>query len=407
LIVRLPDFDRLPENPPAPRRPDADEAPRPDVFANELHRASTPPPARRPEPVRPDEPETNEPQKTAPRSAKTPPRKPRHDDHDPPPQTPTQTATPTAPAPAPATATVTPTATATATVTAAVAATDATTPSPPAAEPTEAAASTLLEVANAIPDSPTAPAAPSAASAPSAPSATAKPDNPLAAAIDDAQQVSVTIALSGGGGSAAPNTSSNGASPDGNGGSSSGNHAADALLSMRLGTLVRPIVRAGGLARIDGDATSLLAAPRSELHAAPPRVALPTLPIERPDQTEPTDPAAQPGHHRADLTVGDGDQKIVVSVMASEHQVRVHARAVTVDETAALRAGVDELRGSLKKQGLELAYLGAETMGGRASQEQGPGRGPQRDTAETRGTPSSMTPEDSEETARPDVRVLA
>jgi hypothetical protein len=188
--------------------------------------------------------------------------------------------------------------------------------------------------------------------------------------------------------------------------------ASDAVTKLRLGspTKVAP-TRTSSSGGSDGNETPPILAPdragtsdRFETAGAgAPTMTARASALDAPD---PVDPAATPGQHRADLTIGDGDQRIVVSILASEHQVRVHARTATGDDTAAMRAGADELRGALRKHGLELAYLNAETKGGGTTTE----RGPQRDTQENR-QPSqerrATESRDPAESPRSDVRVLA
>jgi hypothetical protein len=141
---------------------------------------------------------------------------------------------------------------------------------------------------------------------------------------------------------------------------------------------------------------------------------LPTQHAAALDIPDPVDPATAPGQHRADITIGEGQHRIVVSVLASEQQVRVHARTASGDDTSALRAGADELRGALRKHGLELAYLNAETSDrGSTATGSGPQRDAQKDQTQTastsreRRTTENPEPASGAETKRSDVRVLA
>ena len=188
---------------------------------------------------------------------------------------------------------------------------------------------------------------------------------------------------------------------------------ADALLSLRLGAPVRPLARG----RTEAAATALWTSAGSTATErttsagstpALPRATPADITAEATMAAETADPATKPGPHRADLTVGEGDKRIVVSVMANDHQVRVHARAASGDETAALRAGADELRGALRRQGLELTYLGAETTGGQSPSGRGADREPDRGRPQPSETGKKTSSQDEgTEAARPDVRVLA
>ena len=193
--------------------------------------------------------------------------------------------------------------------------------------------------------------------------------------------------------------------------------ASDAVTKLRLGSQTKAAAARATSTGSDGSETPPIFGPGgTELSdrvdsAAPAPTTATAGRASALDVPDPVDPAATPGQHRADITIGEGDRRIVVSVLATEHQVRVHARAATGDDTAAMRAGADELRGALRKHGLELAYLGAETRGGgSAATERGPDRGPEPDSQDNRkASQERRTTEnqDPPESPRSDVRILA
>jgi hypothetical protein len=94
---------------------------------------------------------------------------------------------------------------------------------------------------------------------------------------------------------------------------------------------------------------------------------------------------------RADLVLGEGVERIALSITAGDHHVRVAARLVDEVAAAAFRAGQDDLRAALRRQGLELSGMsvdhGSSGRHGTAGHERS-----SDGTRERRGTPEDKAP---------------
>jgi hypothetical protein len=110
------------------------------------------------------------------------------------------------------------------------------------------------------------------------------------------------------------------------------------------------------------------------------------------------------GAQRAELVVGEGDERISLRVIADAHHVRVEAAAASPALAQALTAGTGELRAELARHGLALAAFIAEsgdtpTGGGE--------RGPSSDPEPEPPGIDDRTPTNGAEGARLGVRAVA
>ncbi len=134
--------------------------------------------------------------------------------------------------------------------------------------------------------------------------------------------------------------------------------------------LMRTVAAVGGAEGAGGEGQAPIAV---EVKATEARGAAPAAAARdaaRPDALAAAEEAAEilntrgwQGTARADLVVGDGDERVRLSILASEHHVRVSAHAAGEEMAQAMRAGTDELRDALRRQGLDLTRVVIEGGG--------------------------------------------
>ena len=124
--------------------------------------------------------------------------------------------------------------------------------------------------------------------------------------------------------------------------------------------------------------------------------------------TPPLPTTAHVGSARANVTIGEGADRVTVTIAATQHHVRVAAAAATPEMANALQRGAGELREQLRQHGLNLSELSAGTQGDSSSQ---PRPEQERQAPESRpSTPAAKAasePETTTRAPRAGVRVVA
>jgi hypothetical protein len=122
--------------------------------------------------------------------------------------------------------------------------------------------------------------------------------------------------------------------------------------------------------------------PAGELAPPAPGAAAPTPPAD-------DDPLRQArlGAGRAELVLGDGDDRLTLRISAGARHVRIEAVAASAELATAFAAGTAELRHELARHGLALAALSAETSAATGGGHHGPGDEPRADDSDPDGSP--------------------
>src|SRR5262249_34293597 len=103
-----------------------------------------------------------------------------------------------------------------------------------------------------------------------------------------------------------------------------------------------------------------IAAPRAYEAA---QLAVPVAAPEPPAPIVAPEPLPERGHigtQHAEVTIGDGDDRLSLRITATQNQIRVQAVAATAEMANAMHRGGDELREALARHGLELSDWNAQ-----------------------------------------------
>lgn len=138
-------------------------------------------------------------------------------------------------------------------------------------------------------------------------------------------------------------------------------------------------------------------ASRAPAPLAPQAPAAPVAPVALPHELV----EGQLGHDRARVVVGEGDQRVEISVEARHGHIRVEMAAATPELAQSLRGHTQDLQAALSERGLSLGSFSA-SADGRQPQAHAP-----TEDADEPSAPASSTTSTPEPTPRRGVRAIA